>query len=164
MRFIAPMAVLAAAALSAGIAQAAPASVDVTIGPELQAKAEKTYGERDVRDLAADLKRDVARELAKTGAYDGARIELILADVKPNRPTFKQLSDKPGLSMQSFGVGGAEIAGKVITADGHETPIAYRWYETDIRWAQGQTTWADAEQSLGYFAHSFARGKTYASR
>src|SRR4051812_21711693 len=47
MRIIA----LSAAALVAGLAtaaQAAPAVVDVAIGPQLQAKAEKTYGERDV--------------------------------------------------------------------------------------------------------------------
>lgn len=164
MRIIALAAAAALTACLATAANASPASVEVTVGPELQAKAAKTYGVRDIADLAGDLKRDVERQLAKTGAYDGARIELVLSDAKPNRPTFKQLGDKPGLSMQSFGVGGAEISGKLITADGRETPISYRCYETDIRWAQGQTTWADAERSIGSFAHSFARGKTYVSR
>src|SRR5258705_11412994 len=97
---------LAAAALlsTATVAFAAPASVTVTVGPELQEKAVETYGVRDVEDLATQLRKGVERELGRSGAYDGARIELTLVDAAPNRPTFKQLSDTPGLSLASFGL------------------------------------------------------------
>ncbi|HEV2531622.1 hypothetical protein [Phenylobacterium sp.] len=160
--------VLAAAAAAvlglASAAQAAPAVVDVAIGPQLQAKAEKTYGVRDVRDLANDLRSDVEHALARTGAYDGARIELVLIDAVPNRPTFKQLGDKPGLSYESFGLGGARIEGRIVTADGHETPVAYRDYETDIRYARMSSTWYDAQTGFDRFAHQLARGKALASR
>ena len=98
-----------------GVASAAPASVSVTIGPELQAKAAKDLGPRDVDFLAKDLQKSVEKQLAKTGAYDGARIELQLTDVQPNRPTFKQMSDRPGLSFESFGVGRARIDGHAIS-------------------------------------------------
>src|SRR5258708_39699842 len=103
--------VFAAAALaaSATAALAAPASVSVSVGPELQAKAAATLGQRDVNDLAKDLRTRVEKELAKTGAYDAQRIELELTDVQPNRPTFKQLADKPGLSYDSFGIAGPQI-------------------------------------------------------
>jgi hypothetical protein len=158
--------VIAAAALlaSATAALAAPASVTVTIGPDLQAKAVKTLGVRDVNDLATRLQTTVARRLAKTGAYDGARIELVLADVQPNRPTFKELGDRPGLSYESFGIGGAKIEGRAIAADGAVTPISYRYYESDIRYSRHGGTWADAEGTFDRFAYSLARGERLASR
>jgi hypothetical protein len=158
--------VIAAAALlaSATAALAAPASVTVTIGPDLQAKAVKTLGVRDVNDLATRLQTTVARRLAKTGAYDGARIELVLADVQPNRPTFKELGDRPGLSYESFGIGGAKIEGRAIAADGAVTPISYRYYESDIRYSRHGGTWADAEGTFDRFAYSLGRGERLASR
>jgi hypothetical protein len=163
MRIIA----LSAAALIAGLAtaaQAAPATVNVAIGPKLQAKADKTYGDRDVRDLADLLRRDVESQLARTGAYDGARVELVLTDAIPNHPTFKQLGDKPGLSSLSYGLGGAEIDGRIVAADGHETPVHHRYYESDIRYSYAQAIWGDAENSIGQFAHRLAAGKAFAQR
>jgi hypothetical protein len=157
---------IAAAALlaSAAAALAAPASVSVTVGPKLQEKAIKTLGVREVNDLAAHLQADVEKRLAKTGAYDGARIELVLADAQPNHPTFKQLGDTPGLSYESFGIGGAEIRGRAIAPDGAVTPIGYKYYESDIRWARFGGTWADAEETFDRFAYDLGRGQALASR
>lgn len=164
-----PIVLAAALALAGGSSALAapgptPAQVQVAIGPELQAKAEKTYGVRDVRDLADELKQQVERRLARTGAYAGARIELTLADATPNRPTFKQLGDKPGLSFESFGVGGARIEGRVVAPDGKVTPLSYRYYETDIRYARHQSTWADAQWTIQRFAYRLGDGATLASR
>jgi hypothetical protein len=157
---------LAAAALlsSAGAAFAAPASVNVTVGPELQKKAVEKYGVRDVDRLATELRENVARELARTGAYDGSRIELVLVDAQPNRPTFKQMSDKPGLSFESFGIGGARIEGKAIAPGGAVTPVKYSYYETDIRQSRGHSTWSDAQWTINRFAYRLANGKSVASR
>ena len=149
------------AAIFAGPAAAA-AEVQVTIGPELQRKAERTYGVRDVQRLADQLRRDVSRELARTGAYDGARVELTLVDAVPNRPTFKQMGDRPGLSFESFGVGGARIEGRAVAADGTATPLSYRWYETDIRQAWPCATWSDAEWTFQRFAYRLGRGPVMA--
>ena len=158
--------ILAAAAVlaTASAAAAAPASVTVTIGPELQAKAAKTYGVRDVDRLAAELQKAVTRELARTGAYDGARIQLELTDAVPNRPTMKQMGDKPGLSFESLSVGGADINGQAVLPNGNLQPISYRWYETDIRNARGTSTWHDAEWTFDRFAHRLAREQTLARR
>jgi len=150
-------AALLASALTASTALAAPAAVSVTIGPELQEKAEKTYGVRDVQRLADELREDVEKALVRSGAHQDARVELVLTDAKPNRPTFKQLTDTPGLSMESFGIGGAAIEGRVVAADGAVTPVAYRWYETDIRQAYGDCIWSDAERSFDRFAARLAR-------
>lgn len=143
---------------------AAPASVSVTISPELQSKAVKTLGVREVDDLAARLQATVEKRLTRTGAYEGARIELVLADAQPNHPTFKQLGDKPGLSYESFGIGGAEIKGRAIAANGAITPIGYKYYESDLRWARHGGTWADAEGTFDRFAYDLGRAKVVASR
>lgn len=161
MRFIAITAVLLA---SAGAAAAAPATVTVTISPELQAKAAKTLGQRDVDGLAADLQKAVERRLAKTGAYDGAHIVLELADAQPNRPTFKQLSDRPGLSYESVSIGGARIEGHAIAADGTMTPLSYKYYEPDIRYSGRGGTWADAQWTIDRFAYDLGRGQVLAHR
>lgn len=160
------LAILSAAALlaSATAAFAAPATVTVAVAPDLQKTFDKTYGAREAAELTADLQTTVEKTLARAGAHDGARIELTLTDVKPNRPTFKQLGDKPGLSMQSFGVGGAAIEGKIIAADGTETPLSYRWYETDIRQASYNWVWSDAEWTFDRFARKLARGGEIARR
>jgi len=157
---------LSAAALiaSATSALAAPASVSVTVAPKLEKKFVKTYGTREARLLTADLQQSVETALAKSGAHDGARIELILTDVKPNRPTFKQMGDTPGLSMQSFGVGGAAIEGRIVSAGGAETPVKYSWYETDIRQSYGNWVWHDAEWTFDRFARRLAKGEELAQR
>jgi hypothetical protein len=145
-------------------ALAAPASVSVTIGADLQKKALKKYGVRDVNRLADNLRAEVERELTKTGAYDGERIELVLVDATPNRPTFKQMGDTPGLSYQSFGLGGARIEGQAVAADGAVTPLRYSWYETDIGQAWYQSTWSDAEWTFDRFATKLSRGQALAHR
>lgn len=157
----------ASAAFAAGLAaaaHAAPAAVDVTVGPELMAKAEKTYGVRDVNQLAADLRKDVARRLERSATYDGARIELVIADAKPNRPTFKELGDRPGLSTHSISVGGARIEGRIVGADGRVTPVHYQYYSPTLRDALGTSIWGDADWTLSRFAYELGRGQLLASR
>ncbi len=151
-------------ALVCAPAAAAPAEVKVSLAPALQKTFEKTYGVREADLLTADLRKSVELSLAKTPAFDGARIELTLKDARPNRPTFKQLADKPGLSMESFGVGGASIEGHVITPDGTARPVAYSWYESDFRQAYGRWVWTDAEWAFDRFARKLARGEELARR
>lgn len=159
LSFLAPITLIAASP-----ALAAPPQVEVKIGPKLHDEAVQHLGVKEVDRLAEDLKRHVESELGRTGVLDGARIELVLVDAKPNRPTFRQLSDRPGLSYESFGVGGATIEGKAISVDGTVTPIRYQWYESDIRYARYQVTWADADSAFGQFARRLARGEAYARR
>ncbi|WP_332768135.1 hypothetical protein [Phenylobacterium sp.] len=139
-------------------------SVQVTVGPDLAKKAAEDYGVRDIERLVAELQADVQRELRRTGVLAGGRVELTLTDARPNRPTFKQLGDRPGLSYQSFGTGGLAIEGKAISIDGDITPIRYSWYEADIRDSRIGGTWADAEHGIDRFAFRLGRGKVYARR
>ena len=94
LAFLAPLGTVLAVA--AGPALADPATVSVTIGPDLQEKT-RDLGERDVREQADRLAEVVRRALADSGDLDGARIDLVLTDLKPNRPTFEQMADRPGL-------------------------------------------------------------------
>ena len=137
--------------------------VTVTLDPKFVSGGVKTYGTREVGELADYLRKTVERNLMakdrfKVDAVGGAVLELVLVDAKPNHPTFKQMSDRPGLSMQSFGIGGAEIRGEQINADGSRVKLGYSWYESDIRWAQGLGTWGDAEQAIHGFARRVAEG------
>ena len=161
------LATFATLALAGTVNAAEPLSVtdvEVKVSPELQKKAVDDYGVRDVERLADDLKKDVERELERTGVLAGGRVELTLVDARPNRPTFKQLGDRPGLSMESFGVGGAKIEGRAISVDGEVTPVRYDWYETDIRQSRLTTTWSDAEYAINRFAYQLGRGNLYARR
>ena len=163
MRIIALAAGAAIAALATA-ASAAPATVNVAISPALREDAAKLCGVKEIDRLASNLQAEVERSLARTGDYADSRIELVLVDAKPNRPTFKQLTDKPGLSFQSFGVGGAKIEGRAIAADGTVTPLRYSWYETDIRQSVNAWVWHDAEWTFDRFAHRLSRGQVVASR
>ena len=161
---LATFASLALAGSALAVEPPATTSVEVKLSPELQKKAADDYGVRDVQRLADDLKKDVERELDRTGVLAGGRVELTLVDARPNRPTFKQLGDRPGLSFESFGTGGATIEGQAISVDGHVTPVRYQWYESDIRQAKLTTTWSDAGRAIDRFAFQLGRGEVYARR
>ena len=137
--------------------------VTVTLDPKFVAGGVKTYGAKEVGDLADYLKKTVEKDLTAKGRFKaeaagGSALQLVLVDAKPNRPTFKQMTDRPGLSMQSFGIGGAEIRGEQINADGSRVKLGYSWYESDIRWVQSVGTWSDAEQAIRGFARRVAEG------
>lgn len=138
------------------------ADVTVTVGPELREKADE-YGVKEVERLAADLEADVEQALARQGRLTGAqaggaRLELVLVDAQPNRPTMEQMQDTPGLSMESLSIGGAEIEGRFVHADGTVTPVAYRWYDKDLTEALGASTWWTAQRAFDRFAEKVAKG------
>jgi hypothetical protein len=66
--------------------------------------------------------------------------------------------------MQSFGIGGAAIEGRIVRADGSTAPLAYEWYETDITQVYGHATWSDATWTFNRFARRLASGEEVARR
>jgi hypothetical protein len=144
----------------AGPALAAPevAAVRVDIGPELAKKTQFMDG-REFDYLTRELKRSVEKTLDRSGALrpDGGELYLVIEDARPNRPTLREMSNKPGLSFSSFGVGGARISGEYRAASGARTPVDYSWYETDIRWAEYGSTWSDADRAFDQLATRIAR-------
>lgn len=162
--FIAPLAVTLAVA-GAALAQPGvqPAflapEVTVTIGADLQDEVAK-LGEREVTRQADDLAETVRTRLAREGAFPGARVNLVLTDLKPNRPTFQQAADRPGLSiMDSISIGGATIEGEIVTAEGERLPVRYSRYSSnlaDVRWFN---TWQDADQAFDRLASNLVAGR-----
>lgn len=144
-----------AAFMLAPIAQAA--EVNITFSDEFQEALADDYGVREGEYLVKLLKADLEREFGKADPSIAA-VNVTIEKAKPNRPTMKQMGDKIGLSFESFSIGGAELTGEVIGANGETLAnLNYDWYENDIRWAQHSTTWSDADRTFGRFATKLSK-------
>lgn len=120
------------------------------------------YGEKDLDRLVSRLDKTLTKRLEKEGVrVDDASsnvIRITLTDVKPNRPTFAQLSKNASLSQRSFGIGGASFEGQLLTNNGEASgDISYAWYETDIRDAQYGGTWSDTHRAIDRFSRHTAK-------
>ena len=133
LAFLAPLG--AVLAVAAGPALADPATVSVTIGPDLQEKT-RDLGERDVREQADRLAEVVRRALADSG------------DLDPHR---------------SISIGGAAIEGRITTADGRVLPVKYDWFSQSLAEVRGFSTWQDADRAYERLASRLADGR-YVSR
>lgn len=157
LAFFAPLG--AVLALTAAPALAEPPTINVSLGSDLQAKVEE-LGERDVSEQATRLVGVIQSTLIRRGALDGATINLVLTDLKPNRPTFQQLVDRPSLDgIRSVSIGGATIEGTITTADGRVQPVKYDWYSTNIAEVRGFGTWQDADRAYRRLATNLADGR-----
>jgi hypothetical protein len=161
--FIAPLAATAAVAAAAHAMPSQPVpsapTVSVAIGGDLVKEVDK-LGRSEVDRQVEDLVRSIDRELARSGALPGAQINLVLTDLKPNRPTLQQATDRPGLSMfDSVSIGGAAIEGEVITAAGERLPVRYSRYSSNITEVFGYNTWQDADRAFDRFAANLSRGR-----
>ena len=156
------LAILALGMAFAGPALAAPqaTTVRVSIGPALVQKTQ-VMDTREFEYLTRELKRSIEKTLDRSGGLgsDGGELDLVIEDARPNRPTMREMAARPGLSHQSFGVGGARISGQYRAPSGTQTPIEYSWYETDIRWAEYGSTWSDADKAFDKLADRLAQGQ-----
>ncbi len=154
--FLAPLAL--AAAIATPVLAQAP-QVTVTVGGDLTEDVQE-LGQRDVDRQLARLQTVVERRLARDGALEGATINLVITDLKPNRPTFQQAADKPGLSIvDSISIGGATIEGEVITADGQRLPVRYSRFSSSLAEVRGYTTWQDADRAYERLADNLVSGR-----
>ncbi|KAK0341848.1 hypothetical protein LTR94_024709 [Friedmanniomyces endolithicus] len=157
MRKLAFLAPLAATLSVAAAAQAHQSVVNVTVGPELQRQMEK-LGDREVNEQIAELQSTVAKALEER--YPGATANLILVDLKPNRPTFEQIRQTPGLDpIRSISIGGASIKGEIVTSDGQTKPVDYAYYSPNIRDVWGFSVWRDADIAFDRLGSQIQRGR-----
>ncbi|WP_374599494.1 hypothetical protein [Brevundimonas sp.] len=157
LAFFAPLGAVVALAASPALAQAP--TINVALGSDLQAKVEE-LGERDVSEQTTRLMEVVQSTLARRGALDGATIDLIVTDLKPNRPTFQQQVERPGLDgIRSLSIGGATIEGTITTADGQVQPVKYDWYSSNIAEVRGFGVWQDADRAYRRLAANLADGR-----
>lgn len=148
----------AALALSATPALADP-TVTVRLGPDVQDQVEE-LGAREINDQVERLTEVLRRTLTERGALDGARINLVLTDLKPNKPTMEQLTDRPGLDyLRSRSIGGAAFEGEIVLPDGRVQPVKYDWYTTSLRDSWTASTWHDADRAYARLADNLAEGR-----
>lgn len=154
-----------AASLVAGVpalaAQAPPreaaagaVQVNVTVGAPLAAKSRR-YGPRELGELNTELA-DTVRKAAARGGF--TRLDLVLEDARPNRPTFAMLGRNTSLSLQSVAIGGATITGIAYGPSGAQ-PLKFSWYETELRNEVGAATWSDAGRAFQFLASELSRGR-----
>lgn len=158
LAFTAPLAaVLALAAAPAWAAE--PQTINVTLGPQMAERVDE-LGAREVQDQVDRLVEIVGRELESKGALDGARLDLVLTDLKPNRPTMQQVADRPGLDpMRSLSIGGAAVEGRITLADGQVQPVRFDWFSTNLADVRGFGTWQDADRAYQRFANNLVAGR-----
>ncbi len=131
--------------------------INVAFSEDFTEELADNYGTREGAYLSDRIRQSLTRAMDKAG-LDPARIDVVIEDAKPNKPTFKQLGDEPGLSYgDSVSIGGLDVQARVFDASGAEiSSLDYDWYETDISNA-GLTTWSDARRASDRFARKLAR-------
>ncbi len=156
MRKLAFFAPLAATLAVAAMAQAQP-RVTVTVGPHLERQVEE-LGQREVNDQIGRLQTTVEQALQQR--YPGATAELVLTDLKPNRPTREQIRATPGLDpIRSISIGGAAIKGQIVTADGQRLPVDYSYFSDNLRDVRGYGVWRDADRAFERLGDRIERGR-----
>jgi len=102
--------------------------------------------------------------LERRGAHSDSTahlvVEVTLIDAQPNKPTFKQLGDTPGLDyFSSVSIGGAELNAILRGPDGEiVTEVSHRRFSyaiDDINLAGG--SWSEARRAVRQFATRVAR-------
>jgi len=156
----------ALAVWSLGAAQAAPIDVaPLKVSLEAQAKFDEDYGAQELRYLERTLRTQIERELKSRGAdlaKDGYVLEVELLGAKPSRPTFQQLGARTYLDFaRSRSLGGAEFQARFLRPDGSMVrEFTYKWYETDLRFSFGQSTWYDAQRAIDFFSRKVGQAYT----
>jgi len=146
------------------LAAAAGPQVTVRLSPALRESAAKTYGLTEVEAQAERLRILVTEDLEQMGVMAGGRVDLVLVDLKPSRPTRQEMLSRPGLSFRSAGLGGARIEGQMTTFDGRVTPLSFTWFASDLANSRRQAVWGDAQWAFERFSHRLSRGQLYALR
>lgn len=140
---------------------------DVKVSTITASASEKIKNEKirwdsnDIEYLKKALIKRVTDRLGSSNLMSdsGARLELILVDITPNRPTMHEMSERIGLNLVSFGLGGAEIEAHLIGADGSDLgKMHYRYFSSQLdQFSSGVTTWYDARRAFDKFSRRLAK-------
>jgi len=121
------------------------------------------YGEREIEYLLETMQERITKDFAKRDIQlsDSAStlIRVTINEVKPNRPTFNQLSVEPSLSFKSIGIGGADVSAEIITAGGGVIGTAdYDYFSSfNDRPLQGSAIWTDTHRAFARFSKQLSK-------
>lgn len=137
---------------------AAATEIAVVYSDDFAEELSDNYGEREGETLTEEIIKDLDRAFAKVGA-DPVRVDVTIVDAKPNRPTFEQLSSRPGLdAIRSISLGGMELVGTVYDAEGNVVATQeYSWFENNLSNVVGAGVWSDANRASSRFAKKMAK-------
>lgn len=128
---------------------------DITISFSDDALEEfsETYGEREMEVLTTSLNKRLKKVLDKEN-LNISKIDLIIEDAAPNRPTREQVSQRPGLDQfRSVSLGGAKITGTAYAENGEILATStIKRYAHSIHDAKYQSTWGDAKRAFSVFS------------
>ena len=150
--------IVAAIGTLAILQTAAATEIAVTYSEDFAEELADNYGEREGEKLTEDILKDLEHAFEKAGV-DPAKVDVEIVDAKPNRPTFEQISNEPGLdAFRSISIGGMELVGTAYDADGNVLATQeYEWFENNIRDVVGSSTWTDANRASRRFASRLAK-------
>ncbi|MHA7898728.1 MAG: hypothetical protein ACX94B_02615 [Henriciella sp.] len=136
---------------------ASATEVAVSFSDDFAEELADNYGEREGETLTEDIVDDLTKAFERAGV-DPARVDIMIVDAKPNRPTLQQLSDRPGLDpLRSVSLGGMKLTGTAYDIDGNVIATQeYGWFENNIRDVFGNATWSDANRASRRFAKKLA--------
>tara|TARA_R110000868_G_scaffold19664_1_gene84447 strand:+ start:8220 stop:8753 length:534 start_codon:yes stop_codon:yes gene_type:complete len=147
---------------SAALAEQPVMIAPIQIGEELAAKADD-LGTREFERLSSILLGELEDELAPYLGENGSVLRVTILDATPNRPTMAQMAARPGLSMESFGIGGASLEAELVSSEGDELEsYSYAWHSYNIVDARHASTWSDARRTFSRFASQI--GESIAER
>jgi len=163
MRALLALAGFATIAL-APAAMAAPVAIaPVALSAEYQTKVDEEIGDRDSQALSEFVTRAVSRALTRRGGEISAnapvRVEITIIDADPNRPTWEEMRETPGLSQfWSVSTGGAELQATLRAADGRVlSEVNHRYFSNSLADIMGSPdTWSDANRATYRFARKVA--------
>lgn len=136
---------------------AAATEVSVSFSEDFAEELADNYGEREGERLTEDIVDDLTKAFERAGV-DPAKVDITIVNAKPNRPTFQQMRDKPGLDpFRSISLGGMKLEGTVYDDAGNILATEeYGWFENNIRDVLGNAVWSDANRASRRFAKKLA--------
>lgn len=121
------------------------------------------YGDKEIVYLLEEMEEELTEDFAKRGLTfsDSAPtlLRVTINEVKPNRPTFNQLSKDSNLSFQSYSIGGADVSAEFISAGGTVVgTVEYDYFSSfHDRPIQATGTWTDTNRAFSRFSKKLSK-------
>lgn len=146
--------------VAVAVAQIASAASRVDIAPvtfsaTLMTRLHDSLGNDEIPALQQLVTDAVHKQMASDACGNAISIQIQLEDATPTHPTRSQMLNDPSLDfLHSRSVGGAELTGRLIGADGRPVAtVTYRRYAQDIHTiSMAADSWADARITVDQFA------------
>ncbi len=148
------------AGLTPLLVQIAPAAsrieiAPITFSPPLMAQLHDNFGDDEIPALQQLVSAAVDKALGSTACGKAVGVQIEIENAAPTRPTRSQMQKDPSIDfVHSKSVGGADLTGRLIGADGQVVAtVPFRRYAPDIRTISAAAeSWADARLAIDQFA------------